>query len=149
MRAGLLVAGGVILVVAGVSAGYLVRVWLGEAKTKLGDDAFAIATGAKERLDVTQTIAVQLNELVTNLQALDQRILAGTVALMLNEYQQASEAKDRQAALMNVVALSEKLMVSLSPWYVRYKDAIASAVAVAGAVSGLLTAYNGIYGGHK
>jgi eukaryotic-like serine/threonine-protein kinase len=149
MRAGLLVAGGLVLVVAGVSAGYLVRVWLGDAKAKLGDDAFAIATGAKERLDVTQTIAVQLNELVTNLRALDQRILAGTVALMLNEYQQASEAKDRQAALMNVVALSEKLTLSLSPWYVRYKDVIASAVAVAGAVSGLLTAYNGIYGGHK
>jgi hypothetical protein len=44
---------------------------------------------------------------------------------MLNEYKQASEAKDRQSGLMNVVALSEKLSQRLSPWYVRYKDVIA------------------------
>jgi len=37
----------------------------------------------------------------------------------------------------------------LSPWYVRYKDVIASAVAVLGAVSGLLTTMNALRGPHK
>ncbi len=89
-------------------------------------------------------MALQVTDLVGRLRQIDERILAGTVALMLNEYQRASEGKDRQSALMNVVALSEKLGQRLSPWYVRYKDAIAMLVAVAGAVSGLLTAYNGL-----
>ena len=67
---------------------------------------------------------------------------------MLNEYGSATDPKDRQAALMNVVALSEKLAVRLSPWYERYKEIIASAVAVMGGVSGLMTAINSVLG-HK
>jgi hypothetical protein len=92
---------------------------------------------------------MQVTDLVGRLRDLDERILAGTVALMLEEYQKATEAKDRQSALMNVVSLAEKLGQRLSPWYVRYKDAIGSAVAAAGAVSGLLTAYNGFHSGHR
>lgn len=91
---------------------------------------------------------MQVTDLVARLRDLDERILAGTVALMLDEYQKASDTKDRQSALMNVVSLSEKLGQRLSPWYVRYKDVIGSAVAAAGAISGLLTAYNGFHG-HK
>jgi hypothetical protein len=45
---------------------------------------------------------------------------------------------------MNVVALSEKLAVRLSPWYERYKEVIASAVALMGGVSGLMTALNSV-----
>ena len=55
---------------------------------------------------------------------------------------------DRQAALMNVVALSEKLATRLSPWYERHKELIASAVAVMGGVSGLLTTIHSVMG-HK
>jgi hypothetical protein len=68
---------------------------------------------------------------------------------MLDEYGRATEAKDRQSALMNVVSLSEKLTQRLSPWYVRYKEVIASAVAVLGAVSGLLAAITSLLGVHR
>jgi len=67
---------------------------------------------------------------------------------MLDEYGRATDAKDRQAALMNVVALSEKLTLRLSPWYERHKEVIASAVAVLGGMSGLVTAINSVVGLH-
>jgi hypothetical protein len=108
-----------------------------------------LAFDAKNRVDLTATIALQVDELVRSLHALDERILAGTVALMLDEYRKSSEGKDRQSALMNVVVLSEKLSQRLSPWYVRYKDVIATFVAAVGGVSGLITALSGVLVGHK
>ena len=106
--------------------------------------AYELAVGAKTRVDLTASIRLQMNDLVRNLRALDDRVLASSVALMLQEYEQAAEAKDRQSALMNVVSLSEKLGQRLSPWYVRHKDVIASGVAVLGALTGLLTAISGL-----
>jgi hypothetical protein len=38
---------------------------------------------------------------------------------------------------MNAVQLLEKLMVKLSPWYVRYEKLLAAAVALVGVVSGI------------
>lgn len=87
--------------VESIAAGFWLRKWLGK-KSEAKDQALDLALGAKARVDLTATIAVQLDELVTRLQGLDQKILAGTVALMLQEYGRATEAKDRQAALMNV-----------------------------------------------
>jgi serine/threonine protein kinase len=140
--------GGLLVMGTSIALGFWLRGWLGSnssAKTQAVDLLF----GAKSRVDLTATIALQLDELVGRLRALDERILASTVALMLNEYGRATDAKDRQAALMNVVALSEKLAVRLSPWYERYKEVIASAVAVMGGVSGLVTAINSVLGSHK
>jgi hypothetical protein len=128
---------------ASVAIGFLLRNWLG-SKSQVKSQAYELVFGAKARTDLTATIAVQLDELVSKLSRLDERILAGSVALMLNEYGTATDAKDRQAALMNVVALSEKLAVRLSPWYERYKEIIASAVALMGGVSGLVTALNSL-----
>jgi serine/threonine protein kinase len=139
---GLLVTG------ASLMTGFWLRGKLGQ-KSSATAQAYALAAGAKTRVNVTATIAIQLDDLVSNLRALDERILAGSVAMMLKEYDQATEAKDRQSALMNVVTLSEKLAQRLSPWYVRYKDVIASGVAVSGAISGLITAYNALSGPHK
>ncbi|HZT36446.1 MAG TPA: serine/threonine-protein kinase [Bryobacteraceae bacterium] len=140
---------GVALAAGGVGAGYWIRGLLTRSPSDLRAAALGLALDAGKRLDVTATIAMQVTDLVGRLRDLDERILAGTVALMLDEYQKATEAKDRQSALMNVVSLAEKLGQRLSPWYVRYKDAIGSAVAAAGAVSGLLTAYNGFHTGHR
>jgi eukaryotic-like serine/threonine-protein kinase len=138
---------GAFLVVVGVGAGFWVRGRLSRTSSELKSQALSLAVDARQHVDVSATIALQVSDLVGRLRRIDERILAGTVALMLNEYQRASEDKDRQSALMNVVALSEKLGQRLSPWYVRYKDVIATLVAMAGAVSGLLTAYNGLH--HK
>ena len=128
---------------ASVAIALGLRRWLG-SRSDVKAQAYQLVFGARARTDLTATIALQLQDLVSNLQKLDQRILAGTVALMLEEYGSASDTKDRQAALMNVVALSEKLAVRLSPWYERYKEIIASAVAVMGGVSGLMTAINSV-----
>ncbi|HUI55812.1 MAG TPA: serine/threonine-protein kinase [Bryobacteraceae bacterium] len=143
-----LVVIGIGLIVLGSGAGYWVRGMLSRPASSLRGAALGLALDAQSRVDVTATIAMQVTDLVSRLKELDARILAGTVALMLDEYHKATDAKDRQSALMNVVSLSEKLGQRISPWYVRYKDVIASAVAVVGAVSGLLTAYGGFHG-HK
>ena len=140
--------GGVFMAVVSVAVGFWLRSWLA-SNSSAKSQAYELLVGAKSRADLTATIALQLDELVSKLRALDERILAGSVALMLNEYGRATDAKDRQAALMNVVALSEKLALRLSPWYERYKDVIASAVAVMGGVSGLVTAINSVLGSHK
>jgi hypothetical protein len=144
-----LVLAGAAIAIAGLAAGYSIRGLLSRSSSRLKSQAFELALDAKNRVDLTATIAMQVTGLVSRLRDLDERILAGTVALMLDEYRQATEAKDRQAALMNVVSLSEKLGQRLSPWYVRYKDVIGSGVAIVGALSGLLTAFSGLHGGHK
>jgi serine/threonine protein kinase len=144
----LLLSVGGLLIVGGVTTGFWLRQWLGRRSSATAQ-AYDLASGAKSRVDLTATIAIQLDDLVRNLRALDERVLAGSVALMLKEYDQATDAKDRQSALMNVVTLSEKLAQRLSPWYVRHKDVIASGVAVCGAISGLITAYNALHGPHK
>ncbi len=136
-------AAGLLLMGASVFIGFSLRNWLGR-QSQVKSQAYDLVFGARARTDLTATIAVQLDDLVSKLSKLDERILAGSVALMLNEYGSATDTKDRQAALMNVVALSEKLAVRLSPWYERYKEVIASAVAVMGGVSGLMTAINSV-----
>jgi serine/threonine protein kinase len=138
---------GVLVMAGSIAAGFWLRGWLG-SKSQVKTEAFDLMFGARARVDLTATIALQLDELVGKLHALDERILAGTVALMLDEYGRATDAKDRQAALMNVVALSEKLTLRLSPWYERHKEVIASAVAVLGGMSGLVTAINSVVGLH-
>lgn len=140
--------GGLLLMWASLMGGLWLRRWLGR-RSSAKAQAYDLVLGAKARVDLTATIALQLDDLVAKLHTIDDRILAGTVALMLDEYSRATEAKDRQSALMNVVALSEKLAHRLSPWYERYKEVIASAVAVLGGVSGLLTAINSLLGTHK
>ena len=136
-------AAGLLLMGASLVIGFSLRTWLGR-RSQVKSQAYDLVFGARARTDLTATIAVQLDDLVSKLSKLDERILAGSVALMLNEYGSATDPKDRQAALMNVVALSEKLAVRLSPWYERYKEVIASAVAVMGGVSGLMTAINSV-----
>jgi serine/threonine protein kinase len=138
---------GIVVMAGSIAAGFWLRGWMGN-KSHVKTQAFDLMFGARARVDLTATIALQLDELVGKLRALDERILAGTVALMLDEYGRATDAKDRQAALMNVVTLSEKLALRLSPWYERHKEVIASAVAVLGGVSGLVTAINSVVGLH-
>lgn len=134
---------GILLMAASVMIWFWLRKWLG-SRSEVKSQAYELMFGSRERTDLSATIAFQLQDLVANVRKLDQRILAGTVALMLEEYGRATDTKDRQAALMNVVALSEKLAGRMSPWYERYKEVIASAVAVMGGVSGLMTAINSV-----
>jgi serine/threonine protein kinase len=134
---------GLLVMSTSILVAFWLRGWLA-GSSNVKEQAYRLVLGARDRVDLTATMAFQLDELIARLHDLDDRILAGSVALMLNEYGSASDPKDRQAALMNVVALSEKLARRLAPWYERYKEAIASAVAVMGGVSGLMTAINSV-----
>lgn len=51
-----------------------------------------------------------------------------SLEVLMTEYEVASESSDRQAALMNSVQLLDKLTVAITPWYVRYANAIVVAV---------------------
>lgn len=56
---------------------------------------------------------------------------------MIHGYEDSRDSSERQAALLHVVTLMEKLQTHLSPWYIRYKDAIATSIAVVGALVGV------------
>lgn len=106
--------------------------------------SYELLFGARARPDLTATIALQLQDVVFNFHNANRDILESTMALMVKEYGAATDTKDRQAALMNVVAISEKLAGSLPPWYARNKEIIASAIGVMGGISGLLTLINSV-----
>lgn len=84
--------------------------------------------------------------MVRNLNSLDAKFLGMTVVAMIREYEEARESSERQAALLNVVVLMEKLQARLSPWHVRHKDAIATGVAVVGALAGAASVVSGFLG---
>ena len=80
------------------------------------------------------------------METFDSHILGMSVIAMIHEYRESKDSSDRQSALLNVVTLMEKVQTRLSPWPVRHRDAIASAVtivscfaAVASAVSGFVS----------
>jgi hypothetical protein len=62
------------------------------------------------------------------------------MAVMVNEYESARNFDDRQKALMNAIAILDKLGPKLSPWYVRQDKLIATEVSLVGIISGLATA---------
>lgn len=62
-----------------------------------------------------------------------------SLAIMVKEFQEAREAQMRQAAIMNVLQLLEKLTNRQSPWYVRNEKSLAVLVTVVGILSGVTT----------
>lgn len=107
--------------------------------------AASIVLGAESREDLTRSLVIEVDQLVRRLETFDARFLGMSVIAMIHEYKESNDSSDRQSALINVVTLMEKVQIRLSPWPVRHKDAIASAVtivscvvAVASAVSGFL-----------
>jgi hypothetical protein len=89
---------------------------------------------------------IEVDQVVKNLNSFDAKFLGMTVVAMIREYEDARESSERQTALLNVVVLMEKLQARLSPWHVRHKDAIATAIAVVGAVAGVAGVVSGFLG---
>ena len=129
---------GVLLIVAGIAAGWAAARALARRRSVLDRDAGQLLLGTRDRRALTRTIAVEVDELITRTQAIDARVLGMTIVQMVREYERAKESTDRQAALMNATQLLEKLMARLSPWYVRHDRAVAAAVSAVGVVSGLV-----------
>jgi hypothetical protein len=92
--------------------------------------------GAQSRASLTATLAVQVDQLVDRCRAMGEAYWGQTVALMLKEYEEAREAKDRREALMNVATLLEKVTSRLSPWYVRHEKLLAAISTVVGILGG-------------
>ncbi|MGH3884259.1 MAG: hypothetical protein ACRDRC_12770, partial [Pseudonocardiaceae bacterium] len=105
--------------------------------------AATILFGAGQRDELTRSLMIEVDQVVRNLKSLDAKFLGMTVVAMIHEYEAAKESSERQAALLNVVALMEKLQAHFSPWHVRHKDAIATCVAVVGALAGVASVVSG------
>lgn len=129
--AGLAVVSGALLL-----AGRVRRRWADRAP-EVQERAATILFGAGQRAELTQSLMIEVDQVVKNLNSLDARFLGMTVVAMIREYEEARDSSQRQTALLNVVALMEKLQAHLSPWHVRHRDAIATIIAVVGSLVGV------------
>jgi hypothetical protein len=130
---------GFILSNAGVGMWFWTRNWLGARKSEIQRDADNILLGRKSLDALTQSLAIEVDEIIARVKEVDERIIAHTLAMMVKEYEGAKESKDRQSALVNAVSILEKLNTKLSPWYVRHDKFVAFVVSSVGVVSGLVT----------
>ena len=108
-------------------------------KSRVDVDVNQVLTGAKSRVDLSQTLAIEVEAIFKRCQALDERFLGKTIAIMVNEYEQATNFNDRQIALSKSVEFLDKLMTRLSPWYIKYEKLLTFIVSSVGIVSGIFT----------
>ena len=120
----------------GVGLALLIRHLAANRRPALQVEAGQVLFGAQSRASLTATLAVQVDHLVERCRAMGEAYWGQTVALMLKEYEEAKEGKDRREALMNVATLLEKVTTRLSPWYVRYEKLLAVASTSVGVLGG-------------
>ena len=131
------VALGVGLALGGSLLGRAIQILLAARRSAISAEVQGILTGARTQSHLSRALAVQVDEIVSKCRLIDERFLAMTMAVMVEEYSEARAFDDRQKALMNAVALLEKLMPKLSPWYVRNDKLIGFVVTLVGLLSGL------------
>jgi hypothetical protein len=135
-----LIAVGVVLVLCGVAMGMAVRRLLALKREQITGEISQLLKGGRTRKALSMTLAIQVDELVAKCRLMDEKFLGLTMALMVKEYDSARKFDDRQKALMNAIAILDKLGPKLSPWYVRHDKLVATAVSMVGIISGLATA---------
>jgi serine/threonine-protein kinase len=128
---------GVGLALGGAMLGRTLRKFLAARRRTISIDVQQVLEGARGRRHLSQTLAIQVDELVSKCRLVDEKILAMTMAVMVEEFGAAKAFDDRQKALMNAVTLLEKLMPRLSPWYVRHDKLVGFVVTLVGLLSGL------------
>jgi serine/threonine protein kinase len=131
---------GCIMFTGGLALSTFYRFLLTRHKPQLQDDALRILTGAKSYAALSGSLALEVGQLIENCRRIEEKILGRTIAVMMTEYENAKESKDKQNALMNAVSLLEKLTERLSPWYVRHQKLIAVIISIIGMLSGLASA---------
>jgi hypothetical protein len=136
-RLTLAVVSGMAIAGAGIAVAYFTRRIAASRRPELQDEAVKVVLGAQSREALTRTLAIQVDHLVERCRAMGEEYWGQTVALMLKEYEDAREAKDRREALMNVVTLLEKVTARLSPWWVRHDKALAAGLTLVGIGGGL------------
>ncbi|MEP6920339.1 MAG: serine/threonine-protein kinase [bacterium] len=131
---------GVLYALCGVMLAKSLRAIIKTRRSEVEIESGNLLLSSKSRNNLGASLAIEVDSLIRKVQRLDDRILATSLAIMVNEFQVANEGDVRQAAIMNVVQLLEKLTNRLSPWYVRHEKLLAVAVSAVGIISGLTTA---------
>ncbi len=133
---------------ASAMAGVLLHAWIERRRPRLQSDVGRLLGRTTGATDLRRSVAIDLGELIAACREVDQRILAHTIGLMVDEYNRARRSPDRQDALMKAVTLLEKLTEKLSPWYVRHQKSISWAVSIVGSVAGIGKTVVSMRGGH-
>src|ERR1700722_6830550 len=135
-----LIMAGALLIAGGVVMGIAVRRYLAHKREQITGDISKLLTGGRTRKALSMTLAIQVDEVIAKCRLMDEKFLGLTMAVMVKEYDSARKFDDRQKALMNAIAILDKLGPKLSPWYVRHEKMVATAVSMVGIISGLATA---------
>jgi hypothetical protein len=133
------IALGVFVALVGTLLGCAIEKLLASRRRTISADVQNLLNGARTRRHLSETLAIQVDELVSKCRLVDEKILGTTMAVMVEEFGAASIFDDRQKALMNAIVLLEKLTPKLSPWYVRHDKLIGFLVTLVGLLSGLAT----------
>ena len=104
---------------------------------ELDQEVAGVVLGARTRADLSRSLMIEVDKVVQRLERLDEAVLGITVAALVLEYKSAKTSPDRQAALLNVVTVMEKVRAHFAPWHVRHKDAITTSVLVVGSLTGV------------
>jgi serine/threonine-protein kinase len=138
------VIGGVAIGASGVVlAGFLSR-RLNALRPAIADEASRVLLGAERRHLLTQSLAIDVDKLVSKCRDVDQCVLGKTLALAVDQLQHATSSADQLAILPTVVSITTQLSERLTPWYVRYEKLLAFFVALVGLVTGIATAINAL-----
>ena len=136
-RTALGVVSGLAIAGTGVAFARLTRALAAARRPAIEGEATKVMLGTQSREALTKTLAVQVDQLVQRCREMGEAYWGHTVALMLKEYEDARDSKDRREALMNVATLLEKVTSRLSPWYVRHDKALSAGLTVVGILGGV------------
>ncbi|MHA6782915.1 serine/threonine-protein kinase [Pseudonocardia saturnea] len=107
------------------------------------DEDVGILTRLEAGEDLTRSMMVQVDDVVARLKAPTAKFLGLSVIALIRDYDVTEDYAKRAELLQQAVTTMEKLSQELSPWYVRYKDAIAIVIAMVGAAAGVATVVTG------
>jgi eukaryotic-like serine/threonine-protein kinase len=130
----------------GLAAAAIARAAIARRRGALDRQAGLLLGRAGDRQVLSRSLAIDVDQMIEACRRMDQRIFAQSLALMMTEYEVAKDSGDRQAALMNAVALLEKLLHRLSPWHVRHEKLIAVVISVVGTLAGAVSAAAALIG---
>jgi len=134
-----IIVGGVLLAVSGVAIGMVLRRYFARKREQITGEISELLKGGRTKKALSMTLAIQVDEVIAKCRLMDEKFLGLTMALMVKEYDSARKFDDRQKALMNAIAILDKLGPKLSPWYIRHDKLVATGVSLVGIISGLAT----------
>jgi hypothetical protein len=108
------VGAGVVIILVALVVAWWVRRLVGRSP-ETERQAIGILTGAGARTALTESMVLEVDQVVAKLKGLDAKFLGLTMVMLIREAEEAKESADRVAALVQMVTLMEKLTRQLSP----------------------------------